>query len=214
MSDIGNGTHSSPVTPSPVSVAQGSVLRPLLFTVYTSPISTIAQSQHFSQQQYADDTQLYLALSTANHSQSISALQSCLNSLHIWFCENGMALNPNKSGAILSGTPQRLKSLFWLKSVNVAGAVIPLSDKIKILRTTLDTNLTMVPHIKALLSSCFYHIRSFRQIRSSLDDSTTVSVASALIQYSSAFSSHHNLRFWISCFSVFCPKSLKFITSQ
>ena len=60
-----------------------SPLGPLLFSIYTSPISTIAQSQHVSQQQYADDTQLYLALSPANHSQSICALQSCLNSLHI-----------------------------------------------------------------------------------------------------------------------------------
>ena len=175
------GIHSSPVTPSPVGVPQGSVLGPLLFSIYTSPIFTIAQSQHVSQQQYADDTQLYLALSPANHSQSVSALQSCLNSLHIWFCENGMALNPNKSVAILFGTPQRLKSLSGLKSVNVAGTVIPLSNRVKILGATLDANLTMSPHISALSSSCFYHIRSFRQIRSSLDDSTAASVASALI---------------------------------
>ena len=39
----------------------------------------------------------------------------------------------------------------------------------------------MACHVKALSSSCFYHIRSFRQIRSSLDDSMAASVASALI---------------------------------
>jgi len=92
-----------------------------------------------------------------------------------------MALNPNKSVAILFGTSQRLKSLSGLQSVNVAGAVIPLLDKVKILGATIDTNLTMALHIKALLSSCFYHIRSFRQIRSSLDDTMALSVASALI---------------------------------
>ena len=92
-----------------------------------------------------------------------------------------MALNPNRSVAILFGTPQRLKSLSEFKSVNVVGAVIPLSDKIKILGATFDANLTMAPHIKALSSSCFYHIRSFSQIRSSLNDSTAVSVISALI---------------------------------
>jgi len=67
-----------------------------------------------------------------------------------------MALNTNRSVAILFGTPQRLKSLPRLKSVNVAGAVIPLSDKIKILGATLDANLTMASHIKTLSSSCFY----------------------------------------------------------
>ena len=75
-------------------------------------------------------------------------------------------------------------SVVWIvfqKYVNVAGAVIPLSDKIKILGATLDANLTMAPHIKVMLSSWFYHICSFRQIPSSLDDSMAVSVASALI---------------------------------
>ena len=92
-----------------------------------------------------------------------------------------MALNPTKSVAILLGTSQRLKSLFGLKSVNVAAAVIPLSDKVKILGATLDANLTMAAHVKALSSSCSYHIRSFRQIRPSLNDSMAASVASALI---------------------------------
>ena len=34
------------------------------------------------------------------------------------FCENDRALNPNKSVALLFGTPQRLKYLSWLKSVS------------------------------------------------------------------------------------------------
>jgi len=92
-----------------------------------------------------------------------------------------MALNPNKPVAILFGTSQRLKSLSGLQSVNVAGVVIILSGKVKILGAALDANLTMAPHIEALSSSCFYHIRSFRQSRSSMDDSMALSVASALI---------------------------------
>jgi len=83
------GSHSSPPNLCSVGVSQGSVLGPLLFSLYTPPISTIANSHQVSQQQYADDTQLYVALLPANYSQDISALESCLNSLRIWFCENG-----------------------------------------------------------------------------------------------------------------------------
>jgi len=62
-----------------VHVPQGSVLGPLLFSVYTSPLSTIAQSHQVLQQQYADDTQLYVALSPLNYSNEINTLQSCLS---------------------------------------------------------------------------------------------------------------------------------------
>jgi len=55
--------------------------------------------------------------------------------------ENGMALNPTKSVAILLGTPKRLKSFSGLKSCNVAGTDIQLSEKVKILGVTLDSNL-------------------------------------------------------------------------
>jgi len=95
-----------------------------------------------------------------------------------------MALNPSKSVAILFGTPQMLKSVKSVSDVNyitVANTAIPLSDKVKILGVTLDSNLTMGLHTKALSKSCFYHIRSFRQIRSSLDDAMAASVASALV---------------------------------
>jgi len=79
------------------------------------------------------------------------------------------------------GTSQILKSMSGLKSVSVAGTVIPVSHKVKILGTTLDFNLTMEPQTKTLSSSCFYHIRSLKQIRSPLDDSMAGSVASSLV---------------------------------
>jgi len=168
------GSHSSPLNPRSVGVPQGSVIGPLLFFIYTSPISTIANSHQVFQQQYADDTQLYVALlpAPANYSQDISALESCLNSLRIWFCENGMALDPTKSVAILFGTPKRLKSFSGLKSCNVAGTDIQLCDKVKILGATLDSNLTMEPHTGALSISCFYHIRSFKQLNQSIKQAT------------------------------------------
>ena len=72
---------------------------------------------------------------------------SCLNSLHIWFCENGMALYPNKSVAILFGTPQRLKSPSWLKSVNDLLWLVQSSHCQTISRSS-------VPHLMPTLLWC------------------------------------------------------------
>jgi len=107
--------------------------------------------------------------------------KQCLASLHTWFCENVMALNPSKSVAIIFGTSQRVKSLPSSIPVNVAGTVIPLSDRVKILGAILDSNLTMDNHTKSVSKSCFYHIRLLRHIHSSLDDDMAVSVASAIV---------------------------------
>ena len=88
-----------------------------------------------------------------------------------------MALNPTKSVAILFGTPQKLKFFSSLNSCNVAGTDIQL----RLWEPHWTLNLTMESHIKALSSSCFYHIRLFKQICSSLDYDMAISVASALV---------------------------------
>jgi len=56
------GQHRSSETTLEVGVAQGSVLGPLLFDVYCSPVAEIIASYGVRCHQYADDTQLHLTM--------------------------------------------------------------------------------------------------------------------------------------------------------
>jgi len=162
-------------------VPQGSVLGPLLFTIYVSPIASLLSQLGVNQHQYADDTQLHIAISPSTSSNELHKLESALNTLSYWFSQNWLALNPEKSDAILLGTHQRNNSLANVSTVNVAGSTVSLSDHIKLLGITLDKNLTFHKHINSVSQSCFYHIKALRHIRHTIDTHTASLIAHALV---------------------------------
>jgi len=92
------GQHKSTETKLEVDVPQGSVLGPLLFAVYCSPVADVITSHGVRHHQYADDTQLHLAMRADN---TASILTACTADVKLWFMQNGLQLNPDKSEALI-----------------------------------------------------------------------------------------------------------------
>jgi hypothetical protein len=175
------GNNSSELTFLASGVPQGSVLGPLLFSIYTSPLASLASSFSVHQQQYADDTQLYISLSPSSFSTQIHRLEDCLTALHAWCCHNSLSLNPDKSDSVLFGTRQRSHSFSAVTTVNVAGSVVPLADHVKLLGVTLDDRLSMDKHVNEVSRACFYHLRALRHIRSSVSASDANMIACSVV---------------------------------
>jgi hypothetical protein len=100
-------------------VPQGSVLGPFLFSVYVSPIADVITSHGAQFHQYADDTQLYIAVKSDS---DIKKLEECTLAVRDWFTRNGMLLNPDKSEVLLVARRLNAAKFASGSGINVAGS--------------------------------------------------------------------------------------------
>ena len=137
-------------------VPQGSVLGPLLFSLYTSPLSNvIAKFKDVKYHFYADDSQLFIHLSPGSCPNSFHQLKACLDEIRMWMLENKLKLNPGKTEFIVFGSMDKFK---WLKDslpVNILGNCLSPNDVVRNLGVLFDSKFSFTNHVNSVVKSSF-----------------------------------------------------------
>ena len=175
------GRHRSSTVECTSGVPQGSVLGPILFTLYTAPVADVITSRGVGYHQYADDTQLFYALSASEIDASLTVVEECTHAVKRWFLENDLLLNADKSEVMFVGTSAQLQKTDHIRSVNVADAVLPVSKKMKSLGVVLDSHLNFSDHVNMVAKACNYHIWALRHIRHLLTENIAHTLACSIV---------------------------------
>ena len=167
--------------PTTSGVPQGSVLGPLLFCAYTSPISRLISLHGLLHHSYADDTTLWLSVEP--NTTSFYQLEACSSAMATWFLFNGLQLNPSKSEALLVGTREGRSSVSTslTSGISLAHSNIPLSSSVKVLGVTFDPALNFDTHISEICKSANYHLKALAHIRNLLSVSSANLIACTII---------------------------------
>jgi len=71
--------------------------------------------------QYADDTQLFLAVRASTISSDLCSLETCPQAGKQWFADNYLLLNADKSETMFVGSSSQLQAASGINTVSVAG---------------------------------------------------------------------------------------------
>ena len=108
------GSSSSMATPVYHGVPQGSVLGPVLFNVYTTPIADICKKHQVHYHRFADDIQLYVSYNPAESEELNDAkiqLIQCIDEIRAWMLLHQLKLNDDNRvhGAAIIAQPTRAR---------------------------------------------------------------------------------------------------------
>lgn len=138
------GKSQSSLKPINFGVPQGSILGPLLFTIYINNISKIGLTGDVTL--YADDTCLFYSGRSIN--DLINQAQKDLDSLNVWFQRNLLTINISKSNYIIFASKN--KNIENHTPLNINNISLNRVEKEKYLGLYLDSKLTWRPHIQKI----------------------------------------------------------------
>ncbi|WP_419615719.1 reverse transcriptase family protein [Thiolapillus sp.] len=174
---------SSPQSQLKYGVPQGSVLGPVLFVLYTTPLSDIIASHSVNHQLFADDTQLQKSAPLSEIDNLTKELCACTDDIKAWMTENQLKLNDDKTEALLFSffSSSKPAAISLPDSITLGCHNIPFSYSARNLGFILDSELSMKKHVIKICQTAHFELKRISSIRRFLTEDATKTLVTSYI---------------------------------
>ena len=165
--------------PLTVGVQQGSILGPVLFTLYLNDLLSVPR--HCQAMGYVDDTKIFLGLTPSQIPDAVTALNKDLSDIVRWCCMNSLLINPDKTKLLVIGVPQLMRALPPFPPVKLLGKEIKPVTVAKDLGVMIDSSLSYNEHVTKTVSHCMCRLIRINRIKHLLDRKTLLLLINAFV---------------------------------
>uniref|UniRef100_A0A8B9R776 Reverse transcriptase domain-containing protein n=1 Tax=Astyanax mexicanus TaxID=7994 RepID=A0A8B9R776_ASTMX len=158
---------SSSFTRVRYGIPQGSILGPLLFTLYMLPLGKVIRKHDINFHCYADDTQLFIS-AKPDDKVRIKEVKVCVKDVKLLMWHNFLLLNSDKTEVLPLG-PKATRNKLSDLMLNLADfSVTPGSAAKKNLGVIIDSDLAFDKHISNVTRTAFLHLCNIAKLRNAL----------------------------------------------
>ena len=158
---------------------QGSVIGPILFTMYSAPLQDIITQHGLKCVMYADDTQLYVIFHPSDKNSAMQKLVTCVNDIKVWSTSNKLKFNDSKTEVMFFAS--RFVPTESVQTVNIGSSPVTPKSDVRNLGVMLDNGFCMTKHVSNVCRSAAMAIYKIGQIRKYLDLKTTERLIHAFV---------------------------------